>query len=324
MKVHIFDWGRSELNTVSHHETLTEEERHDRDKYWKYYVGGVDRLAWEATRAYRNRFGNVEDWASAEVILYDFDSTKYDDFLGKVEFPLEPVGKKTVMLQPGKSVLGREIGGGASLTFSVARRELPATSRLKSSWRVCIHSASDLPACDTAVSKSDPYVVLIAKSASGNMRFRQQSAVKQSELHPKWEETFDISVAVGGAALSAALAPGEKRPRNAGRGEISAAPASADAPAIPGLPPPLDTGLSGAEKDEEAHLLEWESYLDELAGTCVGVRRVRGGKSALSDLTTAASRPVEAATTLMGRLSTTASSMFGAMAGRSPRPSDLV
>lgn len=98
VRVHIFDWGRSELNTLNKHAELTEEERHDRDHYWQNYVGGVDRLAWEAARAYENRYGNNEGWASLEAIVYDFDSTKWDDFLGKVMIPLEATEFKTVDL----------------------------------------------------------------------------------------------------------------------------------------------------------------------------------------------------------------------------------
>lgn len=54
--VKIFDWGRSELNTISKHDKLSEKEKQDRAKFWAYYVGGIDQLAWEAARAYVHQF----------------------------------------------------------------------------------------------------------------------------------------------------------------------------------------------------------------------------------------------------------------------------
>ncbi|CAK0899930.1 unnamed protein product, partial [Prorocentrum cordatum] len=45
--VSIFDWGRSELNTLDRHMQLSEADQKDRSEFWSYYVGGIDRLAWE-------------------------------------------------------------------------------------------------------------------------------------------------------------------------------------------------------------------------------------------------------------------------------------
>merc|ERR1712182_85386 len=51
-KVHIFDWGRSELNTMAAHARLLKEDQEDRAKYWQYYLGGIDHLVFESVRSY--------------------------------------------------------------------------------------------------------------------------------------------------------------------------------------------------------------------------------------------------------------------------------
>merc|ERR1719498_2062614 len=63
VKVHIFDWGRSELNSLETHEKLSAKDAKDRAKFWTFYTGGIDRLAFEAARLYHNRFGNAADWS---------------------------------------------------------------------------------------------------------------------------------------------------------------------------------------------------------------------------------------------------------------------
>ncbi|CAE7274853.1 ACTI [Symbiodinium natans] len=45
--VSIFDWGRSELNTIQKHGALSDSAQADRAQYWSYYTGGIYRLGWE-------------------------------------------------------------------------------------------------------------------------------------------------------------------------------------------------------------------------------------------------------------------------------------
>jgi len=300
VKVNIFDWGRSELNTVENHHKLSDEEKHDRDHYWQNYVGGVDRLAWETARAYRNRFGNADGWESVEVTLYDYDSTKYDDFIGKVVLPFKEASCETAEFTPSESwiPIASPLSSGSSsgpvLTYSIERREMPTSSRIADSWRFIVHSASKIPSHDLARGKSDPYVVLVAVSSKGNQRFRQQTSVKQADLDPVWEESFDFLVAQRAGVLEAGLSAS------------STNTAAEPPPDIPGLPPPPEAGGPGADKEEEQHLLDWETYLNSIAGTAAGVRGARTG----SQLSSAMSSPSRVATTMISRMSTLAVGMF--------------
>ncbi|CAK0827049.1 unnamed protein product [Prorocentrum cordatum] len=68
--------------------------------FWRYYTGGVDRLAWEAVRSYHHRFGCTAGWKQVTITVYDFDSCSGNDFIGKVTVPLhETEGEVTMRLE---------------------------------------------------------------------------------------------------------------------------------------------------------------------------------------------------------------------------------
>uniref|UniRef100_A0A7S4SL66 C2 domain-containing protein n=1 Tax=Alexandrium monilatum TaxID=311494 RepID=A0A7S4SL66_9DINO len=217
VRVNIFDWGRSELNTLERHAELDEAARQDRAAFWRYYVGGVDRLAWEVARCYRHRFGCANGWRSARVAVYDFDSMTENDFIGQVTLPLQltPSGEEvTVALADLK---GRPVrtffGPQATVTYSVGWRSFPAGSRLQGAWRVSILKAAALPGRDRwqGKSTSDPFAVLTSTSQDGRFQFRQQTSVIERDLNPEWNETFEVPVAATPAALHRAFgdtAPG--------------------------------------------------------------------------------------------------------------------
>ena len=54
--VYIFDWGRSELLSKEGFDALSDAEKQDRTKFWKFYCDGVCRLFYESLRAYFHRF----------------------------------------------------------------------------------------------------------------------------------------------------------------------------------------------------------------------------------------------------------------------------
>lgn len=53
--VKVFDWGRAELSSVSHFESLTAEEKKERWKYWRQYVRALSRFYWELCRIATHR-----------------------------------------------------------------------------------------------------------------------------------------------------------------------------------------------------------------------------------------------------------------------------
>jgi len=193
--VNIFDWGRSELNTLAKHIHLTDEDQRDRSKFWGNYVGGLDRLSWEASRSYEHQFGNADGWREVTLSLYDFDSMTRNDIQGKITIPVEETPEKIVSL-----------GGPIKLTYALTWRELPEGSRLKGTWRLHIIRAKDVPACDGPLrSTSDPFIEVVAVSKSGAHRFKQVTSIKIWDLNPEWNEIFDLPVAAREGQLQAAL-----------------------------------------------------------------------------------------------------------------------
>ena len=41
----IFDWGRSELNSMKKHMQLSEKDQLDRGEFWRYYMGAMAAMA---------------------------------------------------------------------------------------------------------------------------------------------------------------------------------------------------------------------------------------------------------------------------------------
>eukprot|EP00930_Biecheleria_cincta_P088863 TRINITY_DN78124_c0_g1_i1.p1 TRINITY_DN78124_c0_g1~~TRINITY_DN78124_c0_g1_i1.p1 ORF type:complete len:780 (+),score=132.95 TRINITY_DN78124_c0_g1_i1:192-2531(+) len=214
--VSIFDWGRSELNTVGKHDALSEQEKHDRAEYWRYYSGGIDRLSWEVARAYNRRFCNAGRWDSIEFRIFDFDSMSRDDFMCSAVVPVQSTPETTINLTVNTEVL---IGDGLAkidsairgtkprMTYSMQWREFPAGSRLKGSWLVTVKGAEDIPRRDLLRLSltSDPYVEIIAISNEG-FSFKQQSTIKARSLDPQWNESFEVPVAKTENGISAVLA----------------------------------------------------------------------------------------------------------------------
>jgi hypothetical protein len=199
----IFDWGRSELNTVEKHMQLSDSEQTDRSEFWCYYVGGVDRLAWEAARAYKHRFSTAGDWKHLVFTVYDFDSLTANDFIGRVRVPVENTAQQQVTITDAD---GEPIEG--QLEYSIEWCPYPEGSRLKGAWQVTVVRATNLPASDRMMMRStnDAFVEVVALSDSGKNCFRQVTSVKAKSALPEWNETFEIPVMNSKGQLSRALA----------------------------------------------------------------------------------------------------------------------
>jgi len=194
--VNIFDWGKSELNTLEHHVSLSADEQADRLRFWRFYQRGIERLAWEASRMYWCRFCNHEGWERAEIRVYDYDSLWVSDFLGTVHIPLRPTPETTVPIccVNGQQLVGTS--GPTTLTYWVILETLPRDSRISEIWRVHVAQAESLPMCDRLHGRttSDPYLAVIARSANGNFCFRQDGAIYPRTSDPRFDETFDLPV----------------------------------------------------------------------------------------------------------------------------------
>lgn len=195
-KVNIFDWGRSELNTLESHTKLSDAQRRDRARFWGYYVGGIDHLAWDACRTYYHRFG-CQGWSQVVFNIIDFDSATENDFLGRATVNLVPTPETTIVLKGlgGKLVLTGLGRTTASMTYSIEWHELPRSSRLHGVWRIKVVRAKNLPGMDKDLlrSTSDPFCEVVA--SHGGFSLRQVTCVKPRDLNPHWNETFEVPVA---------------------------------------------------------------------------------------------------------------------------------
>lgn len=220
VRVNIFDWGRSEFNVAERHSTLKMKERSDREEFWRYYKGGIDRLSWEAARAYWNRFSNADAWGELTIAIYDFDALSANDFIGKLRVPFRETNgvvhsglagqdanslisaatNSASSIRNFKSFLGRNKSQASrasdnrpTISYSMTYERLPTGGRLSGLWRVCILEAKNLPACDTW-GTSDPFCVVSATSEDGKQILTHQTNVIARDKNPRWNETFDFPV----------------------------------------------------------------------------------------------------------------------------------
>mmetsp|Transcript_53497 Transcript_53497/g.142132 ORF Transcript_53497/g.142132 Transcript_53497/m.142132 type:complete len:650 (-) Transcript_53497:217-2166(-) len=158
VRVHIFDWGRAELNTPERYAAMTEEDRASRRKYWGYYCGGIAKLLYDCCHLYVIRFFHPKQ--SVALTMYHKHTWKADGFIGTCALPLkEAAGGDGVTMGAAETVLdtwfGKPVKSGIisskeiKLGVSVLGSALPSESRLRSRWLVHVHGAQGLPRRET-------------------------------------------------------------------------------------------------------------------------------------------------------------------------------
>lgn len=189
----IFDWGRSELLVAEKWAKLSAHEQEDRRRHWNYYCSGIDRLSFEMSLAYCKRYDDTGNVSTGFIVtIMDFDSMSNNDFLGRVELPLE----ETDTPSPHSVTLLRWSGSeihNAKLTYWVSKLQCPADSKFDSVWLIHIAGATNLPA---SPSNPDSFakVSLRTKLALQADPYTQQTRVLANQSNPMWEETFEFPV----------------------------------------------------------------------------------------------------------------------------------
>lgn len=192
---------------------LNPQGRKERIDNWRCYKGGVDRLAWEAAQAYRQRFCNSAQWKDMKVTVLDFDSTTADDVIGSASLPLEAAEEKTVPLRDSKGNTITTKAGDATITYTMQYQKFPAGARLAGTWCVTILRASNLTVCDRLLGTSDPYATVCALSQDGATSVQQNTSVVARNLNPTWNECLEFPLAREGTdplgqLLGSVVAPG--------------------------------------------------------------------------------------------------------------------
>eukprot|EP00811_Abedinium_folium_P031480 NODE_512_length_2977_cov_3.645965.p1 GENE.NODE_512_length_2977_cov_3.645965~~NODE_512_length_2977_cov_3.645965.p1 ORF type:complete len:903 (-),score=211.62 NODE_512_length_2977_cov_3.645965:173-2881(-) len=213
VRVNIFDWGRSELNTVDLHSQLSAHEQRDRKHFWHDYVCGIDRLLWEVACAYRHTFAASHGWKEVSFKVYDFDSISAIDFMAKVRVPLVETPMKTVQMKSSIShrcVCAIKCSAGmTTLTYSITWRALPTGSRLAGVWRVTLLRVNGLHRADMKKGgmMSDPLCIMrVVADDEPRVSMPFGSCVQLKTLDPLFDETFELPVAATDGVLEAVLA----------------------------------------------------------------------------------------------------------------------
>mmetsp|Transcript_38297 Transcript_38297/g.85941 ORF Transcript_38297/g.85941 Transcript_38297/m.85941 type:complete len:956 (-) Transcript_38297:70-2937(-) len=208
-RVHIFDWGRSELNTPTKHEMLSEEEQAERQKYWGYYCGGVARLLYDCCDLYVSRFWRPKK--TAVLTMFDKDFFTEDDFIGVCMVPLAECSATEVAL---KSWQGKQVTTGMLFTkdskvqVSMSKMSFPEGSRLESGWKIKVHRGTNIPWKDltsdtdafvkVAVVPDDANVVEAVVQEDLGQQFVQrgahQTTVAMNQKAPVFEEEFELAM----------------------------------------------------------------------------------------------------------------------------------
>eukprot|EP00913_Durusdinium_trenchii_P013449 g12629.t1 len=211
VKVKLFGWGQAAFTRVEQHQALPPSERRERSNKWREFISSIDKVAWEASRAYLHRFGNHKGWKEVKFVVADFDAISSHDFIGQdganrprathlsqaslhldESTPLEGEQSLQLVDRSGNPVIGKN-GLPATLTCSV---------RLRGIWQVQIHRAVNLPSRDLS-GTSDAWVSLYATGGEASeFCFQQRSSVVPRNLNPEWNESFDLPLAQPGTLLA--------------------------------------------------------------------------------------------------------------------------
>lgn len=208
-RVHVFDWGRSELNTDANHKGLSANDQSERRKYWWLYCEGVAKLLHACCSLYVLRY-----WRPLQTLaltVWDKDQYSDDDYIGCVIVPLKDVtdGSEPLVDSDGEAVTSGLMNPSATmLRYSAAKVACSTTSRLETRWAVKIQDAMNIPNMDL-VSQSDCVVEVsaLADDAASVLQAIKQgtsspdtireaaqvTSLKHNTATPQWDEEFEIA-----------------------------------------------------------------------------------------------------------------------------------
>eukprot|EP01062_Namystynia_karyoxenos_P014410 TRINITY_DN15192_c0_g1_i2.p1 TRINITY_DN15192_c0_g1~~TRINITY_DN15192_c0_g1_i2.p1 ORF type:complete len:1068 (+),score=259.85 TRINITY_DN15192_c0_g1_i2:92-3205(+) len=204
----IFDWGRSELTTPEVWAQMPHAQQKERRKHWAEYKDGILRLAFEAARAYRNRYcPSARGWRKLRVHLFDYDQMQEPELIGSFDMPLKagPAEDREVLSKDGEKVLGK---GGKPTKVRVAVEgplRMPKPSLLKERWVVKVVSVTKLPKMDV-VGYCDPFVTVTLFDSEGDGP-TLQTVVMENREAAHFMEQLEFHSASSEGRASAPIVP---------------------------------------------------------------------------------------------------------------------
>ena len=218
-RVHIFDWGRSELNTPENHNELWWEHKQARETYWGHYCSGIALLLYDCCLVYARRF--LCDHNSVSISVWDRDVYTEDDLIGLTTVALKATdGVVTTGLEDTKGISCHADGGEGGkrtteLSFSIQELPVPEPTRLQGCWAVTAHRVNNTAKMDlmsksdgvahvqaycepaheskAAINSRDSGHADVYTTAQSLLRTAARSTTVAADVDsPVWEETFEL------------------------------------------------------------------------------------------------------------------------------------
>lgn len=164
-RLHIFDWGRSELNLPQAHARLEADQQVERQKYWSHYCGAIGKLLYDCCNLYVSRYWHAKKTVAFTV--WDKDQFTPDDFLGTVALPMPANGGPSAGTHELSTYTGDPVKSGmlrgttGTIQATVSALNLIPGSRLEGAATVKIHKIENCPKKDT-MSPNDTFVEVTA------------------------------------------------------------------------------------------------------------------------------------------------------------------
>jgi len=207
-RVHIFDWGRSELNTEQSHKHRKPEEQDLREKYWSFYCGGIARLFFDLCCLYVGRYWHPKK--SLVVGLYKTDFISEEVLLGCSIIAAASGRKEHTLRTPDGSTLSVGLLNAQPSTIDVAVHALPLPpqSRFEEVVVVRANRASNVPKSSLGSSHyvatvcgvpDDPAEVtrkleeMETRCCAFFGMVDQQTTPKTSGCEDVWDEEFEVA-----------------------------------------------------------------------------------------------------------------------------------
>jgi len=182
--VRIFDWGRSELETMLSYLQLSDEEKEQRNLYWCQWQSALVRIWVSSMTAYYRQFlWNADEARPFQGVvrfeLWDADTLDEHDYIGNASIPLADTHGRIMVPIVTENLHDLNLfhlltraaaegvtfcsGDGAVLEVEVEEARAPADSRLERVWYVTVHNVFGVPSRDL-FSASDPLVMVQVNS----------------------------------------------------------------------------------------------------------------------------------------------------------------
>ena len=190
MRVHLLDWGRSELTTPQSWSRMSPWAKADRVKFWTQYRDAMCRLLYEAARMYFCKYASTMHVDSVNLDVFDYDALSKDDFIGRVVIPLADFsstefGIADLTGKPVKDWRGRH----SLLTVSV--RQYAVDGIVNGFYRIRIDRATNLPRMDFLINAFCDGFVRVKSNAGADLG---RTPVCDNCADPEWNAVVDVPI----------------------------------------------------------------------------------------------------------------------------------